>query len=67
MNYTEQQIEEWKSKAEKWDALDLKISTYYDEDELEGLFDDDDEERLEEGEGNLLDIGEAAARAFGYM
>ena len=56
---TQKQLEQWKSKAEKWDALDKKISSYYvDEngDELEG----------NEG-GDLIDIGEAAAIAFGYL
>ena len=66
MNYTEQQIEEWKSKAEKWDALDEEISTFYPE------LEDDEEspfgapEFMGDDEG-LIGIGEAAARAFGYL
>lgn len=58
--YTDKQIQEWKVKAEKWDALQKKIDKYY--------FDADGNE-LPEGEegGDLIDIGEAAARAFGYM
>ena len=40
-------------KAEKWDKLDEEISKFYSEDEEE--------------QGNLLDIGLAAARAFGYL
>ncbi len=31
MNYTQQQIEEWRRKAEKWDTLDRKISKCYGE------------------------------------
>ena len=51
------QIKALKWKADKWDALDQKISKYYPEEE---------EENSDE-EGDLLDIGEHAARAFGYM
>ena len=55
--YTEQQINEWKSKAEKWDALEDKIASFYvNGDELED----------EEG-GDLCDIGEVAAAAFGFL
>lgn len=50
------QIQEWKAKAEKWDALDREIWKYYNE----------DEEGKSEKEGDLIDIGEVAARAFGY-
>ncbi len=57
--YTEKQIEEWKKKAEKWDDLDNAISAFYNE--------DDDAEREEDDGGSLLDIGEVAARAFGYL
>lgn len=57
---SKKQIQEWKRKAEKWDALNEEICKYY--------FDKDGNE-LQEGEegGDLIDIGEAAARAFGYM
>ncbi len=46
------------AKADKWDALEKKIASFYvppydDPEEFEG--------------GDLLDIGEAAARAFGFM
>lgn len=56
MNYTEEQILEWKNKAEKWDALDEQLSTYY-------LQVDDGET----DEADLCDIGETAAAAFGYL
>jgi hypothetical protein len=38
-------------KARKWDKLDEEISKYYEDD----------------AEGDLCDIGEAAAAAFGYL
>lgn len=46
-------ITEWEKKAAKWDALEGKISEFYREEESK--------------EGDLLDIGEAAATAFGYL
>jgi len=46
-----------KTKSEKWDKLDEKIGKYYNE----------ENESTEEEEGSLLDIGEAAAGAFGYL
>lgn len=55
---TEKQIKEWKVKAEKWDALDEKIGKYYV---------DENGDELEEEGGDLCDIGEAAAIAFGYL
>ena len=48
-------------KANRWDELEEKISKYYPED-IEDL-----DEQIEEDGGSLLDIGETAARAFGYM
>lgn len=45
-------------KAKKWDALDERISAFYAEDE--SLTDD-------QAEGSLVEIGEAAAEAFGYI
>lgn len=48
-----------KIKADKWDKLDDQIAAFYPEDE-NGDYD-------EEFEGNLLDIGEIAASAFGYL
>jgi hypothetical protein len=52
---TPEEIAEWKEKAGKWDDLDGKIGKYY------------PEEEGEECRGDLCDIGEAAAIAFGYM
>lgn len=54
---TPKQIKEWQQKANKWDALDQRIGAFYDT-EKEG----DAEE-----EGDLVTIGEIAARAFGYL
>jgi len=51
-----------KTKSEKWDKLDEEIGKYYENDT-----DDDEENEDEESEGNLLDIGETAAIAFGYL
>jgi len=48
-----------KEKAEKWDALAEKIGKMYPE------LDEDGE--LEETGGDLADIGEIAATAFGYL
>jgi len=48
------------TKAEKWDKLDDAIGKYYENDEEEENDDD-------ESEGSLLDIGETAAIAFGYL
>lgn len=58
MQYTEEQIQQWKRKAEKWDELDEKIGRFYDGEE------DNEEEGIE---GDLCDIGEVAAMAFGYL
>lgn len=41
-------------KADKWDELDKKIAKFYPEDESEDP-------------GDLCDIGEVAAVAFGYL
>lgn len=46
-------------KAAAWDALETKIASFY-------L--DEDGEELEDGDGgDLADIGEAAAMAFGFL
>ncbi len=45
------------TKAEKWDKLDGEIGKFY----------ANTPESSEEEEGDLLDIGEAAVRAFGYL
>ena len=51
-----------KTKSEKWDKLDEEIGKYYENDT-----DDDEESEDGESEGSLLDIGETAAIAFGYL
>jgi hypothetical protein len=56
---TIEQIKEWKLKAEKWDKLEKKIEKYYVDENGDPLPDD-------EG-GDLGDIGEAAAMAFGFL
>jgi len=61
MNYTKEQIEGFKHKAEKWDKLEEQISKFYaDED---GEYSEDEPEQ----DGDLCDIGELAAIAFGFM
>jgi len=50
------------NKADKWDKLGDDIGKYYENDT-----DDDDENEDDEFEGSLLDIGETAAIAFGYL
>ena len=58
-------LEEWdkiSTKAAKWDALDAKIAKFYPE------YDDDGEEvETDDTGGDLCDIGEVAAMAFGYL
>jgi len=49
--------EQFKIKADKWDKLDSDIGKYY---EIE-------EDSMEEEEGSLLEIGETACIAFGYL
>lgn len=46
-------------KADKWEELDEKISKYY--------VDENGEELSDDAGGDLCDIGEAAATAFGYL
>jgi regulator of RNase E activity RraB len=58
---SQKQIEEWKRKAEKWDALDDDISKYYCN--KDGEVDEDNPEK----NGDLGDIGEVAARALGWL
>ncbi len=67
MNYTNEQIERWKSKAEKWDALEAQISKCYftDQDDQDG-YPIQREEDDDEG-GDLITIGEIAAKAFGHL
>lgn len=56
---TPAQISEWKRKAEKCDTLDKEIGQFY-------VDEDGNELPADEG-GDLGDIGEAAAIAFGYL
>ena len=58
-NPTPEQITAWKKKAEKWDKLEQEIGEYY-------ALDEDGEEK-EDDIGSLIDIGEKAASAFGYL
>lgn len=58
---TTKQINQWKEKAEKWDALDKKIGNFYTDEK--GEYNEDSPQ----DDGNLLDIGEIAAIAFGWM
>lgn len=55
--YTEEQIEEFKAKADKWDALDAEIGEIY-------TYDEEDDES---GFLDLAHVGELAAKAFGYL
>ena len=54
MKLTTEEYLKIKRKADKWDELDKKIGKFYPEDETEDT-------------GDLCDIGEAAAVAFGYL
>jgi hypothetical protein len=62
MEYTKEQIKEWKAKAEKWDELDAKISKCYCN--SDGDYDEDNPE-IEDAD--LCTIGEMAAISFGWM
>lgn len=53
------ELEELRAKAEKWDALDMKIAKYY--------VDENGDELPDDPGGDLTDIGEAAAHAFGWL
>lgn len=60
MNYTQQQIESFKAKAEKWDALEKKL--------IDLTYDDEKDEAKPEDESNdLCAIGEISMRAFKLM
>ncbi len=60
-NYTKDQIEVWKAKAEKWDALAKDIEKFYINEDGEV----DEENPV--NPGDLTDIGEVAATAFGWL
>lgn len=57
MEYTKDEIEVWKQKAEKWDKLEIEIAKYYEGENNEPP----------EKDGDLTDIGEQAAMAFGWL
>jgi hypothetical protein len=57
----QQQIAEWKTKAEKWEALGKEIEKFYCNSDG-----DYDEENPEE-DGDLGSIGEVAAVAYGWL
>lgn len=59
MEYTKEQIETWKRKAESWDALGEEISKCYGEINNEGDF-------VENTDSDFGEIGEIAANAFGW-
>ncbi len=59
MNYTEEQINEFKEKAAKWDALGAKIERCY--------VDEEGNEVPESDDIDLGTIGELAAAAFGWL
>ena len=63
MEIEEKEYQELKAKAKKWDDLEKKISSYY------GHINSDGEwvEHEDENTGDLVDIGEQAAIAFGFM
>ncbi len=54
---TQAEIAEWKKKADQWDNLDSEIGKFY-----EGPNGEPPEK-----EGDLGDIGEVAASAFGWI
>lgn len=55
---TPEQIDTLREKAKKWDALAKRVDAFYVVDQ-EG-------ELIDKEAGVLLDIGEVAAKAFGY-
>lgn len=61
--HTDEQIAQWREKAEKWDKLDERIASCY------GDYDEDGEwVPHEDHKGpDLGDIGEIAASTFGYL
>ena len=62
MEYTKEEIEVMKKKAEKWDALGAKIEKCYCNSSGEY-----DEENAEIKDADLGTIGEMAACAFGWL
>lgn len=64
MNYTQEEIEQFKKKADKWDKLDEEIGKCYGYEAEDGEWVEYDEE--DERAGDLIIIGELAANAFGW-
>ncbi len=62
MDYTQEQIQEFKNKAEKWDKLEAEISKCYCNVDAEY-----DEDNPEIEDADLCTIGEIAASAFGWL
>lgn len=60
--YTEEQIAEWKLKAEKWDNLASEIEQCYCDENGDYIDDDDNDHGVD-----LCTIGEIAATAFGWL
>lgn len=61
--YTNEQIELFKKKADKWDALEKQIEGEYGFTNEAGEW----EEHPENDDHDLCTIGEKAAYAFGYL
>jgi len=66
MQYTAEQIEEWKKKADKWDELDDQIAKCYCNKDGEYV-DEDSDDKAEIEDADLCTIGEIAASAFGWL
>lgn len=62
MNYTQQQIQEWKTRAKKLDDLGDSIASFYGDEEA-GF----EEAEFDEDGPSLVDIGEIAAMAYGFL
>lgn len=58
---TLEQIAEWEKKATKWDALAADIAEFYPD------YTEDGSEIPAIRQGDLADIGEVAATAFGWL
>lgn len=58
---TSKELEDIQKKAEKWDKLGDKIARYYETE------DEDGNEIAAEKQGDLCDIGLAAAAAYGWL
>ncbi len=58
--YTTEQIEEWKTKSDKWDKLGANIAKCY-------VDENGDDENPEIPDADLVTIGEMAATAYGWL